>query len=74
MLDFIKGLGLSQISGCPVSWDTLYNLLKMDLGVLKGQTREDYFFYSIFDPSVNQCTVQSCENADGALWPVRRVR
>ena len=21
--DFIKGLGLSQISGCPVSWDTL---------------------------------------------------
>ena len=23
--DFIKGLGLSQISGCPVSWATLYN-------------------------------------------------
>ena len=24
MPDFIKGLGLSQISGCPVSWDTMY--------------------------------------------------
>ena len=29
----------------------------MDLGVLEGQTREDYFFNSIFDPSVNQCNI-----------------
>ena len=33
----------------------------MDLGVLEGQTRGDYFLNSIFDPSVNQCTVH-------ALW------
>ena len=30
----------------------------MDLGVLEGQTRGDYFLNSIFDPSVKQCTVQ----------------
>ena len=29
----------------------------MDLGVLEGQTRGDYFLNSIFDPSVNQCIV-----------------
>ena len=28
----------------------------MDLGILEGQTRGDYFLNSIFDPSVNQCT------------------
>ena len=28
----------------------------MDLGVLEGQTRGDYFLNSIFDPSVKQCT------------------
>ena len=33
------------------------NLLQMDLGALEGQTRGDYFLNSIFDPSVNQCTV-----------------
>ena len=27
----------------------------MDLGVLEGQTRGDYFLNSIFDPSVKQC-------------------
>ena len=30
----------------------------MDLGVLEGQTRGDYFLNSIFDPSVKQCSVQ----------------
>ena len=30
----------------------------MDLGVLEGQTRGDYFLNSIFDPSVNQCIEQ----------------
>ena len=30
----------------------------MDLGVLEGQTRRDYFLNSIFDPSVNQCIVE----------------
>ena len=29
----------------------------MDLGVLEGQTRGDYFLNSIFDPSVKQCSV-----------------
>ena len=33
----------------------------MDLGVLEGQTRGDYFLNSIFDPSVKQCSAQ-------ALW------
>ena len=28
----------------------------MDLGALEGQTKKDYFLYSIFDPSVNQCS------------------
>jgi len=28
----------------------------MDLGVLEGQTKGDYFLDSIFDPSVKQCT------------------
>ena len=28
----------------------------MDLGVLEGQTRGDYFLNSIFDPSVKQCS------------------
>ena len=31
----------------------------MDLGVLDGQTRGDYFLDSIFDPSMNQCIQQS---------------
>ena len=31
----------------------------MDLGVLEGQTRGDYFLNSIFDPSVKQCTVEA---------------
>ena len=31
------------------------NILQMDLGVLEGQTRGDYFLNSIFDPSVKQC-------------------
>ena len=35
------------------------NLLQIHLGALEGQTREDYFLDSIFDPSVNQCTVQA---------------
>ena len=35
------------------------NLLQLDLGVLKGQIRGDYFLDSIFDPSVNQCNVHS---------------
>ena len=30
----------------------------MDLGVLEGQTRGDYFLNSIFDPSVKQCSGQ----------------
>ena len=30
----------------------------MDLGVLEGQTKGGYFSDSIFDPSVNQCSVQ----------------
>ena len=30
----------------------------MDLGVLEGQTRGDYFLNSIFDHSVNQCSEQ----------------
>ena len=30
----------------------------MDLGALEGQSRGDYFLYSIFDPSVNQCIGQ----------------
>ena len=29
----------------------------MILEVLEGQTKGGYFSYSIFDPSVNQCTV-----------------
>ena len=29
--------------------------MQMDLGVLEGQTRGDYFLDSIFDPSVKQC-------------------
>ena len=31
----------------------------MDLGVLEGQTRGDYFLNSIFDPSVKQCSAQA---------------
>ena len=31
-------------------------LLQMDVGVLEGET---IFFYSIFDPSVNQCSLQA---------------
>ena len=34
----------------------------MDLGVLEGQTRGDYFLNSIFDHSVNQYSVQPQSN------------
>ena len=38
------------------------NLLQMDLGALEGQTRGDYLENSIFDPSTNQCTMDSRKN------------
>ena len=49
----------------------------MDLGVLEGQTRRDYFLNSIFDPSLNQCTVEYSGSFD-ALYtkfsPVSRIQ
>ena len=46
----------------------------MTLEVLEGQTKGGYFSYSIFDPSVNQCTghrVQPRVLAEGPVtaWP-----
>ena len=43
----------------------------MDLGVLEGQTRGDYFLNSIFDPSVKQCTVHSVKGHLGYLDDVQ---
>ena len=43
----------------------------MDLGVLEGQTRGDYFLNSIFDHSVNQCTADPSQgtNTGAGGWP-----
>ena len=42
----------------------------MDLGVLDGQTRGDYFLDSIFDPSMNQCSDDTAKVAadSKATW------
>ena len=42
----------------------------MILEVLEGQTKGEYFSYSIFDPSVNQCSGEPFQREVGGDSPL----